>query len=54
MTEFKSAATSIFSAYMDSGYLDLGVENNGEFRYNWTGIPNEPPVLVALEDDDVS
>lgn len=50
MTEFKSDGTPIFHTYMDSGYMGLGVENYRGFRYNWTGIPNEAPAIVALED----
>ncbi|KAH0829768.1 hypothetical protein AYO21_06749 [Fonsecaea monophora] len=50
MTEFKPDGTPIFHTYMDSGYLGLGVENYRGFRYNWTGIPNEAPAIVALED----
>lgn len=50
MTEFKSDGTPVFHAYMDSGYLGIGVENYRGFRYNWTGIPNEAPSIVALED----
>jgi hypothetical protein len=49
LTEFKADGTPIFHAYVDSGYLDLGAENYRAFRYNWTGIPNEVPALVALE-----
>jgi hypothetical protein len=37
---------------MDSGYLGLGVENYRAFRYNWTGIPNEEPAIVALKGDE--
>lgn len=52
MTEFKSDGTPIFHTYMDSDYLGLAVENYRGFRYNWTGIPNEAPAIVALEDDN--
>lgn len=52
VTEFTSDGTPVFHAYMDSGYLGLGVENYRAFRYNWTGIPNEEPAIVALEGDD--
>ena len=54
VTEFKSDGTPIFHAYMDSGYLGLGVENYRGFRYNWTGIPHEVPAIVALEDGDIT
>jgi hypothetical protein len=52
VTEFRADGTPIFHAYMDSGYLGLGVENYRGFRYNWTGIPNEVPSIVNLESDD--
>lgn len=54
VTEFKSDGTPIFHAYMDSGPLGEGVENYRGFRYNWTGIPNEAPAIVALNDDDAA
>ena len=47
MTEFKPDGTPIFHAYMDSGLLAEGVENYRAFRFNWTGLPNEEPSLVA-------
>ncbi|KAK5204888.1 hypothetical protein LTR41_009424 [Exophiala xenobiotica] len=50
MTEFKSDGTPIFHTYMDSGFLGASAENYRGFRYNWTGIPNEAPAIVALED----
>jgi fibronectin type 3 domain-containing protein len=34
---------------MDSGVLGDGVQNYRAFRYNWTGLPNEDPAIVALE-----
>jgi hypothetical protein len=37
---------------MDSGFLGLGVENYRGFRYNWTGLPNEAPAIVSLENDE--
>lgn len=37
---------------MDSGDLGVGVENYRAFRYNWTGLPNEVPAIVALENDE--
>lgn len=52
VTEFTADGTPIFHAYMDSGYLGEGVENYRAFRYNWTGLPNEDPAIVALENDD--
>jgi hypothetical protein len=50
MTEFRSDGTPIFHTYMDSGDFGIGVENYRGFRFNWTGIPNEAPAIVALED----
>ena len=50
MTEFLLNGTAIFHAYMDSGYLGLGVENYRAYRYNWTGLPNEEPAIAAFED----
>ena len=52
LTEFKANGTPIFHVYVDSGYLDIGAENYRAFRYNWTGIPNEVPAIVALEGDE--
>jgi len=51
LTEYDSKGNVIFHTYMDSGYLGLGVENYRGFRYNWTGLPNEAPAIVALEND---
>ncbi|KAI1769285.1 ASST-domain-containing protein [Hypoxylon sp. FL1150] len=52
VTEHLPNGTAIFHAYMDSGYLGLGVENYRAFRFNWTGIPNEEPALVVLKGED--
>ena len=52
VTEFTSDGTPIFHAYMDSGLLGEGVENYRAFRYNWTGLPNEDPAIVALKSED--
>ncbi len=54
LTEFKSDGTPIFHAYLDSGFLGIGVENYRGFRYNWTGIPHETPAIVALKEEDSS
>jgi hypothetical protein len=54
ITEFKSDGTPIFHAYLDSGYLGIGVENYRGFRSNWTGIPHEAPAIVALRDEQAS
>ena len=51
LTEFRADGTPIFHAYMDSGYLGLGVENYRGFRYNWTGIPHEEPSIVSLKNN---
>lgn len=51
LTEFRADGTPIFHAYMDSGFLGLGVENYRGFRYNWTGLPHETPALVFLRND---
>ncbi|KAL4957466.1 ASST-domain-containing protein [Aspergillus filifer] len=51
LTEYKSDGTPIFHTYMDSGFLGLGVENYRGFRYNWTGLPNEKPAIVSLENE---
>ncbi|KAL4801083.1 ASST-domain-containing protein [Aspergillus venezuelensis] len=51
LTEYKSDGTHIFHTYMDSGFLGLGVENYRGFRYNWTGLPNEAPAIVSLENE---
>lgn len=51
LTEYKADGTPIFHAYVDSGYLNLGAENYRAFKYNWTGIPNEDPAIIALEGD---
>lgn len=52
VTEYLPNGEAIFHAYMDSGDLGLGVENYRAFRYNWTGLPNEEPAIVALQDDE--
>ncbi|KAL4990910.1 ASST-domain-containing protein [Aspergillus falconensis] len=51
LTEYRADGTPIFHTYMDSGFLGLGVENYRGFRYNWTGLPNEAPAIVSLEND---
>ncbi|KAI2780498.1 ASST-domain-containing protein [Daldinia loculata] len=52
VTEYLPNGTAIFHSYMDSGYLGLGVENYRAFRYNWTGLPNEEPAIVALRGEE--
>lgn len=52
VTEFTSDGTPVFHAYMDSDALGDGVQNYRAFRYNWTGLPNEDPAIVALKGDD--
>lgn len=51
VTEFLADGKPIFHAYMDSGYLGLGVQNYRAYRYNWTGYPNEEPAIAAFEDE---
>jgi hypothetical protein len=51
LTEYDANGTVLFHTYFDSGNLGVGVENYRGFRYNWTGLPNEEPALVALEND---
>jgi hypothetical protein len=51
VTEFTPDGKPIFHAYMDSGALGVAVENYRAFRYNWTGLPNEDPAIVALAGD---
>ncbi|KAF1962788.1 hypothetical protein CC80DRAFT_487258 [Byssothecium circinans] len=52
LTEYDSQGNVLFHTYMDSDYLGLGVENYRGFRYNWTGLPNEEPAIVALKNDE--
>ncbi|KAI1073796.1 ASST-domain-containing protein [Whalleya microplaca] len=52
VTEYLQNGTAIFHAYVDSGYLGVGVENYRAFRYNWTGLPNEEPAIVAQKGDE--
>ncbi|KPM37904.1 hypothetical protein AK830_g8666 [Neonectria ditissima] len=49
LTEFAADGTPIFHTYVDSGDLGLGAENYRAFRYNWTGLPNEVPAIIALQ-----
>jgi Arylsulfotransferase (ASST) len=51
ITEFLPDGTAIFHAYLDSGDQGVGVENYRAFRFNWTGLPNEDPAIVALSAD---
>jgi hypothetical protein len=52
LTEFLGNGTPIFHTYFDRGHLGKGVENYRGFKFNWTGIPNEEPAIVALRDED--
>jgi hypothetical protein len=52
LTEYDSKGNTLFHTYMDSGYLGVGVENYRGFKYNWTGLPNEVPAIVALQSQD--
>jgi hypothetical protein len=51
VTEFSSNGTAIFHAYLESGELweNGAVQNYRGFKFNWTGIPNEEPAVVALK-----
>ncbi|KAJ4254311.1 hypothetical protein NW762_009902 [Fusarium torreyae] len=49
LTEFTPDGKPIFHAYVDSNFLGIGAENYRAFRYNWTGLPNEDPAIVALQ-----
>ncbi|KAL9623487.1 MAG: hypothetical protein Q9160_002167 [Pyrenula sp. 1 TL-2023] len=50
ITEFTPTGKAIFHAALDSGALGAGIQNYRAFRGNWTGVPNEKPAIVALED----
>ncbi|KAF2447292.1 hypothetical protein P171DRAFT_384557 [Karstenula rhodostoma CBS 690.94] len=52
LTEYEAKGSILFHTYMDSGYLGLGVENYRGFRFNWTGLPNEEPAIVSLQNDE--
>ncbi|KAK0739468.1 ASST-domain-containing protein [Apiosordaria backusii] len=52
ITEYTKDGKPIFHAWMDSGELGVGVENYRGFRFNWTGLPNEEPAVVALIGED--
>lgn len=51
VTEFSPDGTPIFHAYLESGPLAEGVQGYRSFRFNWTGLPNEDPATIALEND---
>jgi hypothetical protein len=50
VTEFTANGTVIFHAYLESGELweNGDVQNYRGFKFNWTGVPNEEPAVVAL------
>lgn len=52
VTEYTRDGDVVFHAYMDSGALGVGVENYRAFKFNWTGLPNEEPAVVALEGEE--
>ncbi|KAK4164317.1 ASST-domain-containing protein [Cladorrhinum sp. PSN259] len=52
VTEYTPSGEPIFHAYMDSRKLGQGVENYRGFRFNWTGLPNEEPAVVALQSEE--
>lgn len=51
VTEFSPDGDVIFHAYLESGDLwrNGNVQNYRGFKFNWTGVPNEEPAVVALE-----
>ncbi|KAF2202082.1 hypothetical protein GQ43DRAFT_462673 [Delitschia confertaspora ATCC 74209] len=54
VTEYNSNGEVLFHAYMGSGCLELGVQNYRGFQYNWAGLPNEEPAIVALENEETT
>ena len=50
ITEFSPNGTVVYHAYLESGELwkNGDVQNYRGFRFNWTGVPNEEPAVVAL------
>ncbi|RFU28174.1 hypothetical protein B7463_g8160, partial [Scytalidium lignicola] len=50
VTEFSPKGTVLFHAYLESGELweNSDVQNYRGFKFNWTGVPNEEPAIVAL------
>jgi hypothetical protein len=52
LTAYDVDGTALFHTYLDSDYLALGVQNYRGFLYNWTGLPNEEPDIVALENEE--
>ncbi|KAK5656723.1 hypothetical protein OQA88_4271 [Cercophora sp. LCS_1] len=52
VTEYTQDGTPVFHAWVESGYLGLGVENYRAFKFNWTGLPNEEIAVAALEGGD--
>ena len=51
ITEFDGQGEVLFHAFLESGELwrNGDVQNYRGFRFNWTGVPNEEPAVVALE-----
>ncbi|KAJ4245013.1 hypothetical protein NW762_014219 [Fusarium torreyae] len=47
ITEFNRGGEVLFHAYLDSFPSKLAQSYRG-FRFNWTGIPSEDPVIVVL------
>jgi hypothetical protein len=54
VTEYLANGTAIFHAYMDSDQLGVGVQNYRGFKYQWTGLPNEDPAVVAYNNKDTT
>jgi hypothetical protein len=51
VTEFAPNGTAIFHAYLESGELwkNGDVQNYRGFKFNWTGLPQEEPAVIALK-----
>ncbi|KAF5000525.1 hypothetical protein FGRMN_1692 [Fusarium graminum] len=50
VTEFSNDGEVLFHAYLDSAPSNL-VQSYRGFRFNWTGIPSEEPVIAVVSDD---
>ena len=47
ITEFDDQGNILFHSYLDSAPHGILVQTYRAFRFNWTGIPAEEPVVVA-------
>lgn len=50
ITEYKADGTPIFHSFLDSDFLQEGVQNYRAFKFNWTGYSDETPAAVYLYD----